>query len=61
MLARDFAPRMAEYVRLAAPWVRSGELVFEETIVDGFEQLPRALERLFSGKSRGKMLVRVAK
>ncbi len=27
---------------------------------DGFEQLPRALERLFSGESRGKMLVRVA-
>lgn len=58
VLARDFAPRMAEYVRLAAPWVRSGELVFEETIVDGFERLPRALERLFSGESRGKMLVR---
>ena len=58
VLARDFAPRMAEYVRLAAPWVRSGDLYFEETILDGFEQLPTALGRLFSGESRGKMLVR---
>jgi NADPH-dependent curcumin reductase CurA len=59
VLARDFAARMSEYVRLAAPWVRSGEVVVEETIIDGFEELPRALQCLFSGKSRGKLLVRL--
>ncbi len=58
ILARDFTPRMDEYVRVAAPWVQSGEIVFEETIVDGFAQLPHALARLFRGEARGKMLVR---
>ena len=40
--------------------LRDGRLRHEETIVDGFEQLPAALHRLFSGESTGKVLVRVA-
>ena len=44
---------------ITAPWVKSGELVFEETIVDGFEQLPATLNRLFTGDHRGKLLVKV--
>jgi hypothetical protein len=36
----------------------SGEIVFEETVIDGFEQLPSALNSLFTGDHRGKLLVR---
>jgi NADPH-dependent curcumin reductase CurA len=39
--------------------VRRGEIVFEETIVEGFEQLPATLNRLFTGDHRGKLLVEV--
>jgi NADPH-dependent curcumin reductase CurA len=39
--------------------VQSGEIIFEETIVDGFEQLPTALNSLFTGEHRGKLLVKV--
>lgn len=45
--------------RIVGPWVRNKEIVFEETIVDGFEQLPDALNSLFEGKNLGKLLVRV--
>jgi NADPH-dependent curcumin reductase CurA len=58
MLARDYVHRMDEMVRIVAPWVQAGEIVFEETFVDGFEQLPAALNSLFTGEHRGKLLVR---
>lgn len=58
MLARDYVHRMDEMVRIVAPWVRAGEIVFEETLIDGFEQLPAALNSLFTGEHRGKLLVK---
>jgi NADPH-dependent curcumin reductase CurA len=58
ILARDYVHRMDEMTRIVAPWVRAGEIVFEETIVDGFDQLPSALNSLFTGEHRGKLLVR---
>ena len=59
MLARDYLHRMDEMQRIVAPWVRAGEIVFEETIVEGFDQLPAALNSLFTGEHRGKLLVKV--
>lgn len=59
ILARDYTQRMDEMTRIVAPWVRSNEIVFEETIVDGFEMLPECLNSLFEGKNLGKLLVRV--
>jgi NADPH-dependent curcumin reductase CurA len=51
--------RMDEMIATVAPWVKSGELVYQETYVDGFEQLPAALNSLFDGRNVGKLLVRV--
>ena len=59
ILARDYAHRMDEMRPIVAPWVKRGEIVFAETIVDGFEKLPQALNSLFTGQNRGKLLVRV--
>ncbi len=59
ILARDYTHRMDEMISIVAPWVHNNEIVFEETIVDGFEQLPEALSSLFEGKNLGKLLVRV--
>ncbi|NRR32596.1 NADP-dependent oxidoreductase [Oxalobacteraceae bacterium] len=58
MLARDYVHRMDEMKRIVAPWVKAGDIVFEETIIDGFEQLPSALNSLFTGEHRGKLLVK---
>jgi NADPH-dependent curcumin reductase CurA len=59
ILARDYNQRMDEMLPIVAPWVKKQEIVFAETIVDGFEQLPNALNSLFEGKNLGKLLVRV--
>ena len=61
MLSRDYVHRMDEMIRAAAPWVRDNSLVFEETVIDGFERLPDALTHLFTGDHRGKLLVRIGR
>jgi NADPH-dependent curcumin reductase CurA len=59
ILARDYVYRMDEMKAIVAPWVKSGEIVFEETVIGGFEHLPAALNSLFSGQNLGKLLVKV--
>lgn len=59
ILARDYVHRMDEMRAIVEPWVKSRSIVFDETIVDGFEQLPHALNMLFEGANTGKLLVQV--
>ena len=59
ILARDYNLRMDEMTSIVGPWVKNREIVFEETIIDGFEQLPDALNSLFEGRHKGKVLVKV--
>jgi hypothetical protein len=59
MLARDYVHRMDEMLTIVAPMVKAGEIVFEESIIEGFEQLPAALNSLFTGDHRGKLLVKI--
>ncbi len=41
-------------------WIQSGELVHEEDIQEGFENIPDTLNRLFTGRNTGKQLLRIA-
>jgi NADPH-dependent curcumin reductase CurA len=41
-------------------WIREGKLVPLETVVDGFEELPNAVNMLFDGANTGKLVLRVA-
>lgn len=58
-LVFDYFPRMAEFYRDMAPWLKSGAVKSRETIVDGLEQAPDAFLGLFKGANVGKMLVRL--
>jgi hypothetical protein len=57
MLARDYLHRMDELLRAVGPMVQRGEIVFEESIVSGFDNLPATLQSLFTSDHRGKLLV----
>ena len=57
MLARDYLHRMDEMLRIVGPMVQRGEVVFEETVVKGFEKLPATLQGLFTADHRGKLIV----
>lgn len=41
-------------------WLQEGKLKYEETIIDGFENIPEAFLGLFKGTNLGKQLVKVA-
>jgi NADPH-dependent curcumin reductase CurA len=58
ILARDYVHRMDEMRAIVGPWVKAGEVKFDETVIEGFERLPQALGMLFEGKNVGKLLVK---
>ena len=41
-------------------WVRAGKLKYHEDVIEGFENMPRALIGLFLGENLGKRVVKVA-
>ncbi len=55
----DYLPRFDEASSALAAWLRAGKIRDRVDIVDGFENAPAALIRLFNGENRGKQLVRV--
>lgn len=58
VLARDFTSRMDEMLKQMVPWVRDGQLKFKETVKEGFDALPAALNSLFHGANTGKLVVK---
>lgn len=48
-----------EFFKDMPHWLDQGIIKFQETFVDGFENLPRAYEMLYTGENIGKVVVRV--
>ncbi|NNE77632.1 MAG: NADP-dependent oxidoreductase, partial [Pricia sp.] len=58
-LVRDHASEFGPAVQQLAKWLQEDKLTYEETIVEGFDAIPRAFIDLFDGKNKGKMLVKI--
>lgn len=58
-LVRDHAKDFGLAIRQLAGWLQEEKLSYDETIVEGFENIPRAFLDLFEGKNQGKMIVKV--
>ena len=58
-LVFDYAARYGSALEQLAQWVRSGQIKYHEDIVEGFENMPRALIGLFRGENLGKRVVKV--
>jgi NADPH-dependent curcumin reductase CurA len=56
----DHVHQLPAYLARVAPWLRSGDIWFDEDIVQGIGQAPAALVGLFQGEAVGKRLVQVA-
>jgi NADPH-dependent curcumin reductase CurA len=56
----DYVPRFGEGVMQLMQWLMAGKLKHRETIVDGLENAPTALNRLFDGDKLGKLMIKVA-
>ncbi|MEO8794792.1 MAG: NADP-dependent oxidoreductase [Daejeonella sp.] len=58
-IVSDFADKFPEAISKLAQWVKEGKLTYSETIVNGFDQIPKAFIDLFDGKNEGKMVVKI--
>lgn len=58
-IVTDFLPQWSEATEQLISWVMEGKLKHRETIIDGLEQAPIALNRLFTGDKMGKLMIRV--
>ena len=57
----DYFTRYPEAIHDLAGWLAEGKLHHEETIVEGdISDFPETLQRLFSGKKRGKLILNIA-
>lgn len=55
----DYAQRYGEAAAEMLPWIQSGQIRFEETVFEGLESAPKALDSMFAGGNIGKTLVRL--
>ena len=55
----DHFGRAGEIVPQLAGWMAEGKLKAQETVVEGFEQLPVAINMLFDGGNTGKLVVKI--
>ncbi|GAB2485450.1 NADP-dependent oxidoreductase [Jatrophihabitans fulvus] len=58
-IVRDHEDLRPEFERQVSGWLRSGELVSKQTVVDGLDHAVDAFLGLLSGANLGKMLVRL--
>ena len=54
----DYLPRFPEGIAEMAGWLAEGKLKYDTDIVDGLQNSPEAVNRLFDGANTGKLLVR---
>jgi len=59
-IVSNFQAQFPEAIAELLKWLQDGKIVASETVLNGFENLPKALIGLFSGKNTGKMIVRAA-
>lgn len=60
LLGRDYFERFPEAIRALKGWLDEGKLKSKEDVVEGLENAPAALARLYSGSNMGKQLLRIA-
>ena len=58
-LVSDYWSRFDEGLREMAGWISEGKLKYQENIVEGFENMPKAFIGMLQGDNTGKQLVRV--
>lgn len=58
-IVTDFMARNAEFYRDMGQWISEGRIRWEETIVEGLENAPKAFISLFTGEKLGKIIVKV--
>lgn len=58
-IALDYVDRYPEAVAQLGHWINEGRLRYREDVLEGIEQAPGAISRLYRGENQGKLLIRL--
>jgi len=58
-IVSNYAEKFPEAMQQLSTWLAEQKLTYTETIVDGFDNIPKAFIDLFEGKNKGKMIVEI--
>lgn len=59
-IVSDHTDRAADFYADMRQWINEGKIKWEETIIEGLENAPKAFAGLFRGENMGKMIVKIA-
>ena len=54
------ADLQSQFIKDMTAWISTGKMAFEETVFEGIDSAPDAFMGLFSGKNKGKMVVKLS-
>lgn len=60
LIVLDYIPRYEEAFVELGPWLAQGKLQYACDLIEGLDNAPAALNRLFTGANTGKLLVKVS-
>ncbi len=58
-IVSNYSDKFSDSIQQLATWLSEGKLTNSETVVDGFEHIPKAFISLFDGKNTGKLVVKM--
>ena len=58
-IVSNYADKFPEAITQLSSWLATDKLTYSETIVHGFDNIPKAFIDLFDGKNKGKMIVEI--
>lgn len=58
-IVSNYSDKFPEAMKHLTDWLADDKLKYTETIVDGFDNIPKAFIDLFDGKNKGKMIVKI--
>ena len=58
-LVHDYRDRFSEAVTQLSAWIKSGQLVSREHVLEGIDIAPDAIRMLYRGENTGKLLIRL--
>ena len=59
ILTTDWIPRFEEGMNDLAAWVRSGQIKYREETMEGIENAPGSIAKLYSGTNNGKVIIKL--
>ena len=60
-LVSDYAEQFGECLESLGQWVAEGKIKFKVDVVEGIENAPTAVNKLFSGENSGKLVIQTSK